>query len=40
MPVPALAGAALLVLGASLLAGLVPGRIAAAVNPAAALQEE
>jgi putative ABC transport system permease protein len=40
VPVPALAGAALLVLGASLLAGLVPGRIAAAVNPAAALQEE
>ena len=40
VPVPALTGAALLVLGASLLAGLVPGRIAAAVNPAAALQEE
>ena len=30
----------LLVLGASVLAGVVPGRIAAAVNPAAALQEE
>ncbi|HVQ53600.1 MAG TPA: FtsX-like permease family protein [Thermoanaerobaculia bacterium] len=40
VPVPALTGAALLVLGASLLAGVVPGRIAAAVNPAAALQEE
>jgi len=40
VPLPALTGAALLVLGASLLAGVVPGRIAAAVNPAAALQEE
>ena len=40
VPLPALGGAALLVLGASFLAGIVPGRIAAAVNPAAALQEE
>ncbi len=40
VPVPALTGAALLVLGASLLAGVVPGRIASAVDPAAALQEE
>ena len=40
VPVAALSGAALLVLGASVLAGVVPGRIAAAVNPAAALQEE
>jgi len=40
VPAATLAGAALLVLAASFLAGLVPGRIAAAVNPAAALQEE
>ncbi len=40
VPAAALAGAAGLVLAASLLAGIVPGRIAAAVDPAAALQEE
>jgi putative ABC transport system permease protein len=40
VPIATLAGAALLVLAASFLAGVVPGRIAAAVNPAAALQEE
>ncbi len=40
VPVATLASAALLVLAASFLAGVVPGRIAAAVNPAAALQEE
>lgn len=40
VPAVTLAGAALLVLAASFLAGVVPGRIAAAVNPAAALQEE
>ncbi len=40
VPVPALARAAALVLAASILAGIVPGRIAAAVDPAAALQEE
>ncbi len=40
VPVGTLAGAAALVLAASTLAGVVPGRIAAAVNPAAALAEE
>ena len=40
VPWAALAGAAALVLAASFLAGIVPGRIAAAVDPAAALQEE
>ena len=40
VPVPRLAGATALVLAASFLAGIVPGRIAAAVDPAAALQEE
>jgi putative ABC transport system permease protein len=40
VPAGRLAGAALLVLAASFLAGIVPGRIAAAVNPAAALAEE
>ena len=40
VPWAALAGATALVLGASFLAGIVPGRIAAAVDPAAALQEE
>jgi len=40
VPVGTLAGAAALVLAASFLAGVVPGRIAAAVDPAAALAEE
>jgi len=40
VPVPALAGAAALVLLAAVLAGIEPGRIAARVEPAAALQEE
>jgi putative ABC transport system permease protein len=40
VPYPSLAGAAGLVLVASFLAGIVPGRIAASVDPAAALQEE
>ncbi len=40
VPAATLAGATLLVLAASFLAGVIPGRIAAAVNPAAALQEE
>jgi putative ABC transport system permease protein len=40
VPAAALAGATALVLAASVLAGIVPGRIAAAVDPAAALQEE
>ena len=40
VPVPALAAAAALVLAASVAAGLPPGRIAARVEPAAALQEE
>jgi putative ABC transport system permease protein len=40
VPAAALAGATVLVLAASVLAGVVPGRIAAAVDPAAALQEE
>jgi putative ABC transport system permease protein len=40
VPAGTLAGAAALVLAASTLAGVVPGRIAAAVNPAAALAEE
>lgn len=40
VPFGALAGAVALVLAASLLAGVVPGRIAASVDPAAALQEE
>jgi putative ABC transport system permease protein len=40
VPVARLAGAATLVLAASFLAGIVPGRIAAGVDPAAALQEE
>jgi putative ABC transport system permease protein len=40
VPGTALAGATALVLTASVLAGIVPGRIAAAVDPAAALQEE
>jgi putative ABC transport system permease protein len=40
VPGATLTGATLLVLAASFLAGVVPGRIAAAVNPAAALQEE
>ena len=40
VPAATLAGAASLVVAASLLAGIVPGRIAAAVDPAAALQEE
>jgi ABC-type lipoprotein release transport system permease subunit len=35
-----LASACALVLAASVLAGVAPGRIAAAVDPAAALQEE
>jgi putative ABC transport system permease protein len=40
VPVGTLAGAAALVLAASIAAGIVPGRIAASVDPAAALQEE
>ncbi|HEX4440284.1 MAG TPA: ABC transporter permease, partial [Thermoanaerobaculia bacterium] len=40
VPSAALAGAAALVLAASLAAGIGPGRIAARVEPAAALQEE
>lgn len=40
VPWPTLAGAAGLVLAASVLAGLAPGRVAASVDPAAALQEE
>ena len=40
VPVPALLGAAGLVLAAACAAGIVPGRIAARVDPAAALAEE
>ncbi|MEO8190415.1 MAG: FtsX-like permease family protein [Acidobacteriota bacterium] len=40
VPLTTLAGAATLVLGASILAGVFPGRLAAAVDPAAALAEE
>ncbi|HEV2063496.1 MAG TPA: FtsX-like permease family protein [Thermoanaerobaculia bacterium] len=40
VPGAALAGAVALVLAASILAGLLPGRLAAAVDPAAALAEE
>ena len=40
VPAAALAGAAALVLAASCLAGILPGSIAASVDPAAALQEE
>ncbi|MEP6800557.1 MAG: FtsX-like permease family protein [Acidobacteriota bacterium] len=40
VPVGTLAGAAALVLAASILAGVFPGRLAAAVDPAAALAEE
>ncbi len=40
IPVSTLAGAAALVLAASILAGVFPGRLAAAVDPAAALAEE
>ena len=40
IPVARLAAACVLVLLASIAAGIVPGRIAAAVDPAAALQEE
>ena len=40
VPTKTLAGAAALVLAASVFAGILPGRIAAAVDPAAALQEE
>ncbi len=40
VPVGTLAGAVALVLAASLVAGLLPGRLAAAVDPAAALAEE
>ncbi|HEY1250384.1 MAG TPA: FtsX-like permease family protein [Thermoanaerobaculia bacterium] len=40
IPRATLAGAAALVLGASVFAGILPGRIASAVDPAAALQEE
>jgi putative ABC transport system permease protein len=40
VPVPTLLGAAALVLVASVLAGLGPGRVAASVDPAAALAEE
>jgi putative ABC transport system permease protein len=40
VPLPALAGAAALVLAAAVAAGVEPGRIAARVEPAAALQEE
>ena len=40
VPTSSLCGAAALVLAASVLAGVLPGRIASAVDPAAALQEE
>jgi len=40
VPAGSLAGAAAFVLAASFLAGIVPGRLAAAVDPAAALAEE
>ena len=40
VPLGALAGAAALVLAASIAAGILPGSVAAAVNPAAALAEE
>jgi putative ABC transport system permease protein len=40
IPVPALAAAVGLVLGASVLAGIWPGRLASEVDPAAALAEE
>ena len=40
VPVRTLLGAAALVLVASVLAGLGPGRVAASVDPAAALAEE
>ncbi len=40
IPLPTLLGAAALVLAASILAGVFPGRLAAAVDPAAALAEE
>ncbi|MCA1611225.1 MAG: FtsX-like permease family protein [Acidobacteria bacterium] len=40
VPVSTLAGAAALVLAASILAGVFPGRLAAAVDPAASLAEE
>jgi putative ABC transport system permease protein len=40
VPTAALCGATALVLATSVLAGIVPGRIAASVDPAAALQEE
>lgn len=40
VPAPTLAAAAGLVLAASILAGIVPGGVAAAVDPAAALAEE
>ncbi|HYX19895.1 MAG TPA: ABC transporter permease, partial [Thermoanaerobaculia bacterium] len=40
VPYGALAAAVAFVLAASLAAGIVPGRIAASVDPAAALQEE
>ncbi len=40
VPASSLCGAAALVLAASVLAGVLPGRIASAVDPAAALQEE
>jgi putative ABC transport system permease protein len=40
VPMATLAGAAALVLAASVLAGVLPGRVAASVDPAAALAEE
>jgi hypothetical protein len=40
VPAGRLAAAALLVLAASIAAGVVPGRIAAAADPASALAEE
>jgi putative ABC transport system permease protein len=40
IPLPLLAAACALVAASSVLAGVLPGRIAAAVDPAAALQEE
>jgi len=40
VPGATLAAASALVLAASVFAGIVPGRIASAVDPAAALQEE
>jgi len=40
VPVGTLAGAAALVLAAAIAAGILPGRVAAAVDPAAALAEE